>query len=671
MLPGIDLIKAGSCLGIEVTQMTRKRMTILRWAYCVSLLLVLLPFPSLGQDKPSPNEVKGVIKPPFAWNCPDRYEAPDSKTFFPDDAEATVELARCLQGVHKWPTDVDERLGLIRRGLRHLKRHRTQLLGALGNEFIWNKDNQDPRAIELLYQATDLAESEDAHTAFYHGPSVVSERTPNLVRTLMQQYQGLSEQDQARISWGMKTYGDKDRTRQLLLELLESHKMLDEGSVCATINTYRAVFETDPPDMQRFAQVGKWIVAFHRSDVSASHPRAAQILREQINGLMRGQEDRIIDFVTRVNDGQETAVVLLQGEQARNHFSKRLAEHVFTKVDFNVLLSPRILQENRLREFGRYLPKGAPDRARPEYSRPEADETFAFNASTYIPPGFEAYFADDAEAAKKLDDVYEHRDTIEIKDRELLELFRRGVRRSSHTPNTMLGWISGALGWPVDPKLKEIIYQATDSQGPFKFRDSAVYYGYNLHAPKTKNMLEALFQAYMAPPFDRTTNGNFRTRILWSVRDHEDDCYFLETRFAGALKNHQELSDDALRSADQAYRHLSNNPPRNYQEYDSRIINLVGFNSREVHDVETAKKLFQARIGKLDYLLDSECRPEKDEIWLLCVTRGYDAPRQLSEQLQQKLSWPVYFVLPLTPESWPEMSEKLPERFHKHLPGKD
>ncbi|HEY0985238.1 hypothetical protein, partial [Schlesneria sp.] len=381
-----------------------------------------------------------------------------------------------------------------------------------------------------------------------------------------------------------------------------------------------------------------------------------------------GQETLVIDFVTRVVDGYETAVVLLQGEKARHEFVTRLEQHIFAKLDFNFLLSPRILRECRLREFGRYLPGGIPVRARPTYTRPEVGESFAFNATTWVAPDFENYFADDEDAGRKLDEVYQQKESLEMSDRELLRLFRRGVRRSKQTPNEMFGWISGALGWPLDPMLSEIMFQAVDPRGPFPFRDAAVYYGYNLNKPKTKNMLEALVQAYLAEPFDRTSNSNFRGRILWSVRDHEDHRYFLATRFESALKNHQQLSDEALRPTDLAYRQLANRAPPNQHEYDHRIVDVVGFVIPENQSLMAAKQLFEDRMESNEFLLDTEIRQEKNQVQGLSVTRGFEGPRLLAAKLKEEFNWPVNFALPLTPVVWKELGDKLPARFQDYLP---
>jgi hypothetical protein len=302
----------------------------------------------------------------------------------------------------------------------------------------------------------------------------------------------------------------------------------------------------------------------------------------------------------------------------------------------------------RLGEFAKYLPEGTPKSARPAYTRPLADASYAYSASEYVAPNFAAFFADDAEGGAKLDAAYAGRDAITLSDRELLELFRRGVRHSAHKPNVMFGWISGALGWPGDPLLTEILYQGLDPQAPLEFRNAAIYYGFGLGTPKTKNVLEALFQAYMAPPFDRTTNGNTRSRILWGVRNHKDDKHYLATRFAAALQDHAALSDEALVQADLAYRELTEMQPPNAADYASRgvfIVLLVGARDRSAEDM---KQQLAKRLGESEHLLAIKVIDVERYRTAVVVVRGADGKQWLIEKLHMAPQVEIQFVDLLT-----------------------
>jgi len=365
------------------------------------------------------------IEPPFAWNRTDRYEPPDFEAFFPDDAEAGKELDLMLAGNLK-VNSVDERLALIRRGLRNTSRHRTTLLGSVGNQYIWNRDAQEPRAIELMYHASASEDGGVAHYALYHGPTVVSERTPNLVRMLMDRYQSLDKQ--------------------------------------------------------------------------------------------------------------------------------------------------------------------------------------------------------------------------------------------------MQGWISSALGWPRDPALTEILYQGVDPNAPFEIRKAAIYYGFGLGAAKTKNILKAKFQVYMSPPFDRTTNGNMRGRILWGVRDHEDDKYYLATLFEEALRDHASLSDEALRQADRAYHQLTGEEPPNAAEYGSRSVYLVMFAAGDSRSVEESKQRVAQRLGESEHVVDTKCVEKDGKIVVMAAVRGSAGMRWLVENLQTKPKMTIYFADLLTRELIDKAEEDMLRDFEKHLP---
>ena len=624
---------------------------------------------AFAQDTSSDDRIAFKIEPPLAWNRADRHEPPNYEVFFPNDVEAGQQLDLLLEGKHK-TASVDERLALIRRGLRNTSHHRTTLLGAVGNEFVWNKEHQDPRAIELLYHASASADAGVAHYALYHGPTVVSQRTPNLIRMLMQRYQSLDGQMQRRIAWGMQTYGDKDHTRELLLELLNGHETLDDATVCAALDTYQAVFETAVPDVDRFHNVGQWVVAFHRTDLSADHPRAAKILRDDLDHIsLRNQQLQLIDFVTRVDDGHETAVALVRGVGSRNALRTFLSERVNCKVDFDEMLSPRTLRERRLREFARHLPDGLPAGALPAYTRPPTGASYAFRAATFVAPDFEGFFADDADAGMKLDQVYVDRGTMDLSDRALLELFRRGVRGSTRSPNEMFGWISGCLGWPRDPLLTEILYQAVDPQAPLAVRDAGIYYGFGLGTAKTRNILEAMFRVSMTPPFDRTTNGNMRARILWGVRDHEDDKHYLATRFAETLRDHAALADAAVLQADAAYRQLTSEEPPNAADYASRGLFLVMILDPSSRSIEELKRRMAQRLADAQHLIDQKFVENDGEAMVLAVVRGTAGRKWLVGAVQSDPKLRVVFADLLTRELIDQADNNVLRDFEKLLPA--
>ena len=602
-----------------------------------------------AQDSTTNIDADFIVKPPFAWNRTDQYVAPDFETFFPDDAEAGKRLDALIEGKLKSASD-DERLALIRRGLRNTSHHRTTLLSSLGNEFIWNKAPQHARAIELMYHASDSDTAEVSSTAMYHGPTVVLNRTPNLIRMLMEKYQSLDMQTQGRIVWGMQTYGERDASAELLRQFLSAPNVTTDDALAAALDVYEDVLDTPIDSVERFADVGTWVIAYHRTDLSSAHPRASSILRTPVDKELRGHENSLLGFVTRVHRGHEVAVFVVKGLEKRSWLVDRFTKYKNFEIDFNEYLSPRVLQERRLREFAKLLPDGMPPRARPEYSRPPADAEYAHLASTFVAPDFDAFFADDLEAGKQLDALYAERESLTVTDAKLLELFQHGVRRSAHGPNVMFGWISSALGWPHDPQLTEIQYQGMDVAAPIGFRNAANYYGFGLGTIKSDNILEAMYRSYLAPPFDRINNQNMRPRILWGVREHEDDKHFLATRFLTSLNDHASLSDDQLQLADLAYRQLTDQEPPNAAEYADRSNFVVIFGIAESQTLEANEVALKGRFGELKQLLDVRVMKSEQGDCGISIVRGQRGVDELMANLKQPPKLTPYVIERLTRE---------------------
>lgn len=306
-------------------------------------------------------------------------------------------------------------------------------------------------------------------------------------------------------------------------------------------------------------------------------------------------------------------------------------------LDFNEMWSPRVLKERRLQEFARHLADGLPKGALPRYTRAPPNESYAHAATEFVAPDFLEYFADDPDAGKALDDAYENRDTIALSDAELLDLFRHGFRRSTNTPNVMSGWISGVIGWPRDPRLTEIQYQASDTRAPIDVRKAAIYYGFGLGQFKTKNILEAMYRVYTAEPFDRTTNGNMRSRILWCVRDNEDHKYYLATRFEHALRNHETLSDVALQQADLAYRQLTDLEAPNASEYEARGVYIGMFTDDTSTTIDESRETLTERFGNSSHLLGLETQEEPSgRDIIMAVVRGRAGLEWLRDNLEKQ-----------------------------------
>ena len=167
-----------------------------------ALVLALAPVAALAQgDGTTPDATTR------AWQQDEPYVAPDFEGYFPDDPAGAVLLDEHFEANTLRKLDDTEFLSVIRGGLRHTTNHRTILISYVGNRFIWGKAPQDPDAIELCYHAADFTEAAEGygarHYAVYFGLSVVTEKTPAILRTLTELCVAIDDpNDIGRVGWG-------------------------------------------------------------------------------------------------------------------------------------------------------------------------------------------------------------------------------------------------------------------------------------------------------------------------------------------------------------------------------------------------------------------------------------------------------------------------------------
>jgi hypothetical protein len=178
-----------------------------------------------------------------------------------------------------------------------------------------------------------------------------------------------------------------------------------------------------------------------------------------------------------------------------------------------------------------------------------------------------------------------------------------------------------------------------------------------------------MFRVYMTPPFDRTTNGNMRSRVLWGVRDHEDDRHYLATRFEEALRNHAALSDEAVLQADLAYRQLTNVAPPNAADYALRGLFLVMVQDRDARSPEESKQRLTRRLGGARHLLEIKVLETDGRITPVAVVRGLAGRQWLIEELQKEPKMAVSFAEPLTRELINQAGTDVLRDFERLLPA--
>ena len=146
----------------------------------------------------------------FAWRDTNTYRSPNFEATFPYDLAGGLELqefVRTYRHPAPIPTNIFE---LYQRGLRTCPSGGQPALSFLGNQYIWGKSPQDPRAIDLMYHAAGSTNRETSYNAIYFGLSTVRPMTEPILRTLVDI--SIKSQDPntlSRVAWGGATHKDR------------------------------------------------------------------------------------------------------------------------------------------------------------------------------------------------------------------------------------------------------------------------------------------------------------------------------------------------------------------------------------------------------------------------------------------------------------------------------
>lgn len=178
----------------------------------------------------------------LAWLQTDSYTAPNFEAFFPDDIAGGKILDALWKSEDKDSRSDTEILGAVRNGLRNTTQHRTSILRWLGNKYIWGKSPQNPEAIEIMYHAADFSGDRadpygTRHYAVYFGLSVVSQKTPAILKTLVDLCMRVDDpNDLSRVAWGAKSQQSE------LLKYLQPYLESKEEPVRSKAEVCRQIF---------------------------------------------------------------------------------------------------------------------------------------------------------------------------------------------------------------------------------------------------------------------------------------------------------------------------------------------------------------------------------------------------------------------------------------------
>lgn len=587
---------------------------------------------------------------PFAWNRTDKYVAPDFEGYFPKNDQAAAErLNEFISDSQLREQSPDEYIEAVRCGLRSTKHHKTNILGTFGNHFIWNKKEQNEKAIELMYHAS-LAPEGVGHYAMYHGPTVVVDRSDNLMRMMVVNHHAFDWDIQRRIHWSFKTHGDKEKTLRQLEQLLDDHKAIGDDATIVAYEFFVELAGTEPPRMERFAGLGKWVVGFSHRDVLSQQKDGDAELRSMFGQHLDISPEKVVDYVARIDGDKWVGVMLADGLSQKNEILKTLKNEDGFAVEFTEQLNEQLFRSRRLGEFGKHV-DGKANNSLPAYTLPDPGKVYAWNnPQKYVAPDYFGYFPDDELAGKELDQLYLNRKDISVTDRKLLDTFRQGLRHSTIRKNVLFGYLSSALGWPADPMQTEIMYHASSLDAPKNIRNNAIYFGLGNGWDKSENVLR-LFADIVCTPTDRTTRHNTNRRIVWSMRNKPNELDSFIGHLERHLLKHAEMDDATLQYVVSIYHDLTKADPPNVHEFNQRGLFLVLWSRSECTNVQDYED-YIATIQLPDNVpaenVSLKPHKDKDEIYAIGIVRGFDANKWLVDEIVRDPGNSIHGALP-----WP------------------
>jgi len=150
----------------------------------------------------------------------------DFESYFEASIVGGQKLEKLWSDRNKDLRDADEILVMVRKGLRRYHGP-GNILRWIGNLFIWGKNPQNPKAIELMYHASGSTERNLYGDAIYFGLSVTDNKTPEILQAMTavamktDDYYNVT----GRILWGCRNQKEE------LIACLEPYLNSDDTSV--------------------------------------------------------------------------------------------------------------------------------------------------------------------------------------------------------------------------------------------------------------------------------------------------------------------------------------------------------------------------------------------------------------------------------------------------------
>ncbi|MCP4612434.1 MAG: HEAT repeat domain-containing protein [Planctomycetes bacterium] len=205
------------------------------------------------------------------------------ESYFPDDAEEGKKLDQWWANRGRNPLDDEEFFELFRKGLRRstVKYKGNFLMQHIGSGYIWHKDPDDQRAIDIVYHASFSPEYK--YYAVYSGLSVANPKSEKILKRLVDVAMETDDylNVTGRILWGCRNQKNE------LIAYLDPYLNSDDTSIRQKAQDVKAYFMDSKDFMAKRAKQHKESVQQEYGD------KLVQLRNKLLNGNSQSRLDTL------------------------------------------------------------------------------------------------------------------------------------------------------------------------------------------------------------------------------------------------------------------------------------------------------------------------------------------------------------------------------------------
>lgn len=170
----------------------------------------------------------------FDWLNYDEFIEPNFEKYFLKENKAGEKLSLLFKNKKNVIKYDNEILYIVKKGLKTTDQNKSKILDWICNNYIWEIENQNKLAIEIMYHACDIKNDNNLiKAAYYNGLAMVNNKSPNIIKHVIRLlfiYIYKKEKFDY-LYWGLieRTHSGFDKSNQLHTLRMELKKYLENS----------------------------------------------------------------------------------------------------------------------------------------------------------------------------------------------------------------------------------------------------------------------------------------------------------------------------------------------------------------------------------------------------------------------------------------------------------